>query len=164
MVFVKASVILSLLATATALPKLSSPPNFDPRAVPLTKRNDLISVKKRNLGSFPGTATFNAEIAKTKRYIMASFPSYQYDLHLLTSKLQAGLSAIHRNTGKVHPASQGFQGSFTPAHDVKPLPALAPGKQKRDDGAADLTDVSNNLWYGSLSVGTPPQMFTGSFV
>jgi hypothetical protein len=60
------------------------------------------------------------------------------------AKVQRGLEAFERNTGTTHPSSLGASGSG-----------------KRNTGAEPLTDDSEQLWYGHISVGTPPIIYSG---
>ena len=53
--------------------------------------------------------------------------------------------AYERNTGKQHPLSGGLK-----------------SLSKRDKtGSVQLTDDDSDLWYGAISIGTPPVQFTG---
>jgi cathepsin D len=53
--------------------------------------------------------------------------------------------AYERNTGKQHPLSSGLK-----------------SLSKRDKtGSVQLTDDNSDLWYGPISIGTPPVQFTG---
>jgi cathepsin D len=56
-----------------------------------------------------------------------------------------GMAAYEKNTGKPHPLSGGIKTS-----------------SKRATGSDWLTDDNSELWYGSISVGTPPVSFTGT--
>jgi hypothetical protein len=81
------------------------------------------------------------------------------------SKIQRGLTAVESNTGRVHPATKGFKGEFSPLQKRSPLPKLVPSQnQKRATAAEALTDAEDDLWFGTITVGTPPQTFTGSFI
>ena len=53
--------------------------------------------------------------------------------------------AYENNTGEPHPLSAGIK---TPS-------------KRADSGDDPLTDDSAELWYGPLSIGTPPKDFTG---
>jgi hypothetical protein len=53
------------------------------------------------------------------------------------------MAAYERNTGKSHPLAGGIKTS-----------------SKRATGNVPLTDYNAELWFGSLSVGTPPEKFT----
>ena len=53
--------------------------------------------------------------------------------------------AYENNTGEPHPLSAGIK---TP-------------RKRADSGDDPLTDYSSVLWYGPLSIGTPPKDFTG---
>ncbi|KAI0310964.1 acid protease [Amylostereum chailletii] len=64
------------------------------------------------------------------------------------AKVQRGLEAYARNTGSVHPSASSF----------KSLP-----RKKRATGSDKLTDDSEDLWYGKISVGTPAKTFTVDF-
>jgi cathepsin D len=63
----------------------------------------------------------------------------------VTKKVQKGLTAFERNTGHAHPSAH-------KAHHAK-----------RGVGNVPLTDDNDNLWYGSISVGTPPADYTVAF-
>jgi hypothetical protein len=54
--------------------------------------------------------------------------------------------AYENNTGEPHPLSAG----------IKTL------SKRADSGGDPLTDNSAVSWYGPLSIGTPPQDFTGT--
>ena len=54
------------------------------------------------------------------------------------------MAAYAANTGQSHPLSGG----------IKPT-------RKRGSGGDELTDFQNYMWYGTISVGTPPVEFTG---
>jgi hypothetical protein len=54
------------------------------------------------------------------------------------------MEAYQKNTGMAHPLSGGIRTSH-----------------KRGTGSVPLTDDNGNLWYGTISVGTPPVSFTG---
>jgi cathepsin D len=53
------------------------------------------------------------------------------------------MGAYQRNTGKQHPLASGIETSNMQA------------------GRVPLIDDSNFLWYGTISIGTPPKNFTG---
>jgi hypothetical protein len=55
------------------------------------------------------------------------------------------MTAYENNTGKPHPLSAGIK---TPS-------------KRADSGGVPLTDYGAVLWYGPLSIGTPPKDFTG---
>jgi cathepsin D len=61
-------------------------------------------------------------------------------------KIQRGMVAYERNTGEPHPLSSGIEKSST---------------GKRDTGSVPLADNNDALWYGTISVGTPAENFTG---
>ncbi|KAI0318428.1 acid protease [Amylostereum chailletii] len=63
------------------------------------------------------------------------------------AKVQRGLEAYARNTGSAHPLASSF----------KPI------QEKRATGGDPLTDASEELWYGKISVGTPAKSFTVDF-
>ena len=60
------------------------------------------------------------------------------------SKIQKGFETYKRNTGSPHPLAAGLS-----------------KKAKRATGSDALTDDDAELWYGSISVGTPAVTFTG---
>ena len=57
-----------------------------------------------------------------------------------------GLSAYEKNTGSWHPLSNGIKTSES---------------GKRDTVTISLTSEDVSLWYGTISIGTPPRNFTG---
>jgi hypothetical protein len=61
-----------------------------------------------------------------------------------SAKIQRGFAAFQRNTGVPHP-----------------LAAPVIGSSKRATGSDQLTDDHEELWYGTISVGTPAVAFTG---
>ncbi|KAJ7072892.1 acid protease [Mycena amicta] len=132
MVSVKLLPLLCLVTCAAALPK-----------IPLSKRNDILAASKRN-GVLQNIEAFKMQIAKTK------------------SKIEAGLAAIEKNTGRVHPAVSGFQGAFT-ATSNNPAPEKITSLSKRATVHEPLTDFEEDLWFGTVTVGTPPQTFTVDF-
>ncbi|KAJ7366117.1 acid protease [Mycena albidolilacea] len=76
-------------------------------------------------------------------------------------KLQAGLAAIEKNTGHIHPATAGLQGAFT-ATTNHPVPEKLTTTSKRATAPVTepLTDFQDDLWFGTIAVGTPPKAFT----
>jgi cathepsin D len=54
------------------------------------------------------------------------------------------MAAYESNTGSPHPLAGG----------IMPL-------SKRDTGSDPLTDSDNDLWFGTVSIGTPPKVFAG---
>jgi cathepsin D len=70
----------------------------------------------------------------------------QYLAHLISliefSKINRGFAAFQKNTGQLHPSqSQTIQARAT--------------------GADPLTDDDQELWQGTISVGSPAEQFTG---
>ena len=63
------------------------------------------------------------------------------------SKFQNGFDAYERNTGERHPLDR--------------LPDLQ-SQEKRDMGSIPLSPADQQLWYGSISVGTPAKRFLGA--
>jgi hypothetical protein len=61
------------------------------------------------------------------------------------SKVEDGFSAYERNTGERHPLDR--------------LPYM---QEKRDMGSVPLSPADQQLWYGSISVGTPAKSFLGA--
>ncbi|TFY82104.1 hypothetical protein EWM64_g1904 [Hericium alpestre] len=61
------------------------------------------------------------------------------------AKLQRGFAAYERNTGKPHSLSAGTKSA------------------KRATGSDPLTDDESQLWFGTISVGTPPKDYTVDF-
>lgn len=141
MVLLKVSLLFCSIGLAVALPKIHGPAP-DPRAIPLFKKNDLLGKRNNVLDNI---AVFKAQMERTK------------------SKILAGIAAVEQNTGTIHPASQGFKGSIAATTKrAIPLEKLAP-ISKRATAAVPLTDASDSLWFGSITVGTPAQTFTVDF-
>ncbi|TFK51942.1 Asp-domain-containing protein [Heliocybe sulcata] len=63
-----------------------------------------------------------------------------------TAKTQRGFMAYQKNTGMKHPLDAGNN-----------------GLSKRKSSSVDLTDDSQELWYGQISIGTPPKTYTVDF-
>jgi hypothetical protein len=63
-----------------------------------------------------------------------------------SAKIQHGFVAFQRNTGVPHP-----------------LAAPVTASSKRATGSDQLMDDHEELWYGTISVGTPAVAFTGKF-
>jgi cathepsin D len=61
-------------------------------------------------------------------------------------KITRGIDVYERNTGKRHPLAGGIKTSNT---------------GKRATGSVTLTEFPDDLWYGTISIGTPPKTFTG---
>ena len=59
-------------------------------------------------------------------------------------KIERGMAAYEKNTGKLHPF---FNGNRT--------------SRKRSTGSVSLIDYYSHYWYGTISIGTPPVDYTG---
>jgi cathepsin D len=70
-----------------------------------------------------------------------------YYVAVLYSKYNHTLSRFEANTGKAHPLAT-FRGTTD---------------AKRGTGADPLTDAQGELWYGTVSIGTPSVDFTIDF-
>ena len=57
------------------------------------------------------------------------------------------MAAYERNTGGPHPLVGGMITS-----------------SKRSTGSDQLTDYYNDMWYGTISIGSPPKVFTGAIL
>ena len=57
-----------------------------------------------------------------------------------------GMAAYKKNTGTLHSLSSGIK---------------TPESRKRETGTIPLSNQSVSLWYGTISIGTPPVSFTG---
>lgn len=109
-----------------------------------------ISIRKR--GSTPnahGSASphflqsnLRQSVASVCSALFISFTSLTRHL----SKVQDGFSAYERNTGERHPLDR--------------LPDLQ--QEKRNMGSIPLAPADQQLWYGSISVGTPAKKFLGA--
>ena len=60
-----------------------------------------------------------------------------------TAKVRNGFAAFDRNTGSKHPLD------------------TTSTANKRATGSDPLMDHDDKMWYGSISIGTPPQNFAG---
>jgi cathepsin D len=117
-----------------------------PMAVPPTSRGIAIPIAKRNGGAV-GLSKFANAVESSVAYVFIKFTlSYRLTRTIRHPyrKIQRGMAAYEKNTGAPHPLSGG----------IKP-------STKRNTGSDPLTDVSQFLWYGSLSIGTSGQPFTG---
>jgi hypothetical protein len=56
------------------------------------------------------------------------------------------MAAYERNTGKPHPLVGGI---------------ITSSKRDTGTGSVPLTDYDDAVWYGTISIGTPPKDFTG---
>ncbi|KAI0032960.1 acid protease [Vararia minispora EC-137] len=63
------------------------------------------------------------------------------------TKIQRGFATYERNTGAAHPLAKA----------VKPI------QKRATQGGITLTDDAQELWYGTISVGTPAKKFTVDF-
>lgn len=87
--------------------------------------------------------------------IFLFFPCLQYLVAQFISsyrKIQRGMIAYERNTGEPHPLSNGIETSESSF-----------GKRDTRTGSIMLTNLNDSLWYGTISVGTPPKNFTGVY-
>jgi cathepsin D len=75
--------------------------------------------------------------------VFPGFSDLLADLPITDRKIQEGIATYKRNTGVPHPLSGSIQLS------------------RRDSGGDPLTDDNAKLWFGTISVGTPPVSFTG---
>ena len=60
------------------------------------------------------------------------------------SKIERGMAAYEKNTGKLHPLFGG----------LKTL-------SRRSTSSVPLVDYYSYLWFGTISIGTPPVNYTG---
>lgn len=86
-------------------------------------------------------------IAKHATSLPLANPSRYESLNQNTiAKIRRGMTAFERNTGSPHPLVGGIVTS-----------------SKRDTGSDLLTDYYADLWYGTLSIGSPAKAFTMDF-
>ncbi|KAF7365422.1 Acid protease [Mycena venus] len=111
--------------------------------IPLSKRKDILASMKRT-GVLDNIDRLKMQTAKTK------------------SKIQSGIAAFERNTGSIHPAVSGFRGQFA-ATSNNPAPEKLAATSKRATASEPLTDFEEDLWFGTITVGTPPQTLTVDF-
>ena len=65
---------------------------------------------------------------------------------LICRKIETGMVAYEKNTGSPHPLSGGINLKTS---------------SKRSTGSDPLIDDNSDLWYGTISIGTPPVRFAG---
>ncbi|KDQ17046.1 hypothetical protein BOTBODRAFT_30435 [Botryobasidium botryosum FD-172 SS1] len=144
-------VLVALLSLSSVL-ALPSPGAPKPVAIPLSRR-----------GQHLHTHDDVPEVADLE--------GIQAHLALLGDKYDQTLAAFQRNTGKAHPLSL-LRTILAPLNGIN-APLAAPIAQtiakplltalhtRADkEGALELTDSRNKMWYGSIDVGTPPVRFT----
>jgi cathepsin D len=71
----------------------------------------------------------------------------KHHLAYIQSKIEHGMTAYKKNTGRVHPMRK----------------VIKRHHAKRASGGVPLTDSENALWFGNISVGNPPVDFTVDF-
>lgn len=132
--FTLATSIVALAVLTAAVPKRAGSKNGV--AIAITKRSELTNVDK-----IVNVRALNSHVASMQAYVVF-FLRFGLTLTSICSKVLRGLNNFQRNTGGSHPAAS------------KRI-------QRRATGADALTNDNNQLWYGSISVGTPPKDFTG---
>jgi hypothetical protein len=80
--------------------------------------------------------------ARSRRHSLVSLIALG-DLPIADRKIHEGFVTYKRNTGSPHPLSRSIQLSG------------------RASGGDPLTDDNAQMWFGTISVGTPPKTFTG---
>ncbi|KAI0279434.1 acid protease [Russula aff. rugulosa BPL654] len=86
-------------------------------------------------------------IAKRATTLPLADPSRYESMNQNTiAKIRRGMAAYERNTGSQYPLAGG-------------ITTLS----KRDTGSVSLIDYYADLWYGAISIGTPPKVFTVDF-
>ena len=128
----------TLATTIIALAVLTkaSPHPVEGVAIPISKRSGLTNTDKT-----VNIEALDFHVASTRAYV--SFFLYLTSTQtLLRSKVLRGLSNFHKNTGVPHPS-------------------VSKGAQKRASAAEQLTDDNSQLWFGSITAGSPPNTFTG---
>jgi cathepsin D len=108
-------------------------------AVPLEPQGIAIPLNKRF--SFAENGFVNIQKLRTQR-------------DRVISKVNHGLASFERNTGSAHP--------FAAPATSEPVAESSPIAE-RATGADVLTDEQEDLWEGTISVGTPPVSFTVDF-
>ena len=103
-------------------------------AIPVTKRSRLV-----NTDQIVNFDALNSHVIAVKAYVLCTV--HRIHSCIVFSKISRGFTYFKRNTGLMHPAALN-------------------GTRKWCSGTP-LTDDNNLLWYGNISIGTPPQSFTG---
>ncbi|KAI0058456.1 acid protease [Artomyces pyxidatus] len=123
----------STAVVLAALPFLAAAAPLE--ATPTAKSGTAIPIARRNpVRRHDGTVDAHA-LARRRAHSVA--------------KIDKGFNAFQRNTGSVHPLAKGLR------KDV-----LA---KRAGTGSVPLTDDEAQLWYGTISIGTPLKQFTVDF-
>lgn len=105
-------------------------------AIPISRRSGLLNAREVNIEAL------NSHVVSIRAYV-AFFHCLTPTQTPTYSKVLRGLKRFEENTG------------FPPRADSK-------GIQRRATGADALTSSGDNqFWYGQISVGTPPNTYTG---
>jgi hypothetical protein len=136
MYFSLALILASLPFLTAAVPVAES---RAPRgiAVPIAKRGNPSD-------GVADTSALLSGVTRSVAYALHSFVDRSGDSPIINRKIQTGFTTYERNTGTVHPLSQSVNLS-----------------RRAGSGGDSLTDFNAQLWYGSISVGTPAVTYTG---
>ena len=109
-------------------------------SIPIAKRSGL-----RNADGVVGVAKLRVGVQHTVALVSFFFVSIHdlFDDETLCRKIQRGFEAFENNTGAAHPYASQLKRST-----------------KRGNGDP-LTDDNAELWFGSITVGTPAKTYTG---
>ena len=129
-------VLASLPLLTAAVPLVESPASRG-FAVPITKRGNPFN-------GVADTSELLSGIRRSVAYALPGFVNRSGDSPIINRKIQTGFTTYERNTGTVHPLSQSVNLS-----------------RRAGSGGDSLTDFDGQLWYGTISVGTPAVSFTG---
>ncbi|KAH8986124.1 acid protease [Lactarius akahatsu] len=108
-------------------------PSLGGASIPIAKRSGF-----RNADGVVDVAKLQAGLRRTVALVFRIFMGR-------LRKIQRGLEAFERNTGAAHSSASQLKRSI-----------------KRDNGDP-LADFGHELWYGSITVGTPPVTYTVDF-
>ena len=139
------SFILAVLPFFTAATSLAKPLTSVTGAIsiPISKRGNL---------SVADASLYASRVQTSIAYAIRDFPDLQCADDLTNyfpyRKIARGIDAYELNTGKQHPLAGGIKTSSKTS-------------SKRSIGSDTLTDFFDELWYGAISIGTPPKVFTG---
>ena len=137
LILVLASLRLPLLTAAVPLVESPASRGF---AVPITKRGNPFN-------GVADTSELLSGIRRSVAYALPGFVNRSGDSPIINRKIQTGFTTYERNTGTAHPLSQSVNLS-----------------RRAGSGGDSLTDFDGQpgqLWYGTISVGTPAVSFTG---
>ena len=148
------STVLSVAILSCAIP---TAPTISDRAlrIPLQRRSrnatDSSSVQSATGGRFLGGERVADLIHYTYECVFR-FSTVLSLAHLSRQRFRKytnSFTAYERNTGSRHPL------------DMRPRSSSISPSKRSSNGVVELSNQGADLWYGPITIGTPPQNFTG---